>query len=520
MNEKRNHLPRVLIVTPEVTYLPDQLGSISWCLSAKAGGLADVSASLVCELYRQGANVHIAVPNYRAIFGDCLSETLKREQRTIRRILPDERLHLAEDHSFARRGTIYTGDSFENIRQSLAYQREVINSIIPRVDPDLIHCNDWMTGLIPAAARQLKIPSLFSVHNIHTMEILPSEIEDRGIDPTVFWQHLYFSRIPVNYNESRQTNPVDLLVSGVFSASAVSVVSPTFLSEIITGVHDFISSHLREELFRKWERRMSTGILNSPDPTFNPTSDSHLAETYGPDDPLESKAANKVALQKALGLIEDPGAPMLFWPSRLDPVQKGCQLLSDILYQVISTYWEDRLQVVFVADGAYQQVFRDIAGFHGFENRIAVHDYDLPMEHQGYAAADFVLMPSRYEPCGLPQMIGAIYGALPIAHEIGGLRDTVRHLNTEHNSGNGFLFKTYDSGGLFWAIQQAMSFYRLSAHVRSSQISRIMLESARTFNHKVTARQYIDLYQKLLQHPVVRQMTEQKIETKKKQNYA
>jgi starch synthase/alpha-amylase len=515
MNQNRNHLPRVLIVTPEVTYLPDQMGSISWCLSAKAGGLADVSASLVSELYRQGANVHIAIPNYRDIFGDCLSETLRQEQRTMRRILPDERLHLAEDHSFARRETVYTGDGFENIRLSLAFQREVINSIIPRVNPELIHCNDWMTGLVPAAARQLKIPSLFSVHNIHTMEILLSEIEDRGIDPTMFWQQLYFSRMPVDYDESRQTNPVDLLASGVFSASAVSIVSPTFLSEIITGAHDFISPHFREELFRKYEAGMSAGILNAPDPTFNPTSDPYLSENYGPEDPMESKATNKIALQQALGLIEDPYAPMLFWPSRLDPVQKGCHLLSDILYQIISTYWEDRLQVVFVADGSYQQVFRDIARFHSFEKRVAVHDYDPPMEHLGYGAADFVLMPSRFEPCGLPQMIGAIYGALPIAHEVGGLRDTVRHLNPEQHSGNGFLFKTYDSGGLFWAIQQAMSFYHLPAHARSRQISRIMAESARTFNHEVTARHYIDLYQKLLRHPVIDRMNEGEIRSQK-----
>ena len=113
MNQNRNHLSRVLIVTPEVTYLPDRMGSISHCLSAKAGGLADVSASLVCELYRQGADVHIAIPNYRAIFGDCLSETLRQERRTMRRILPDERLYLAEDHSIARRERVYTGNGFE-----------------------------------------------------------------------------------------------------------------------------------------------------------------------------------------------------------------------------------------------------------------------------------------------------------------------------------------------------------------------------------------------------------------------
>jgi starch synthase/alpha-amylase len=105
-------------------------------------------------------------------------------------------------------------------------------------------------------------------------------------------------------------------------------------------------------------------------------------------------------------------------------------------------------------------------------------------------------------------MIGAIYGALPIAHEVGGLRDTVRHLNPEHNSGNGFLFKNYDSGGLFWAIQQAMSFYQLPSQERSRQISRIMKESAETFNHEVMARHYIELYQKLLQHPVVKRLAE------------
>jgi starch synthase/alpha-amylase len=503
MSQERDHLPRVLIVTPEVTYLPDQLGSISWCLSAKAGGLADISASIVCELYDQGANVHIAIPNYRDIFGDCLSETLRLEERTMRRVLPEERLHLAEDHSFARRGTVYTGDAFENIRLSLAFQREVINSIIPRVDPDLIHCNDWMTGLIPAATRRFKIPSIFSVHNIHTMEILLSEIEDRGIDPTPFWQQLYFSRMPVNYDESRHTNPVDLLASGVFSADAVSVVSPTFLSEILAGVHDFISSAFREALFRKWERGMSAGILNAPDATFNPTTDPYLAKTYGPDDVLGSKADNKIAFQQALGLIEDPEAPMLFWPSRLDPVQKGCQLLSEILYQVISTYWQDGLQVVFVADGDYQQVFRDISIFHNLENRVAVHEYDPSLEHLGYGAADFVMMPSRYEPCGLPQMIGTIYGALPIAHAVGGLRDTVQHLNMSQNSGNGFLFETYDSGGLFWAIQEAMTFYRQPGTLRNAHIQRIMRKGISRFNKKVMADQYLALYTKLLKRPMI-----------------
>jgi starch synthase/alpha-amylase len=106
-------------------------------------------------------------------------------------------------------------------------------------------------------------------------------------------------------------------------------------------------------------------------------------------------------------------------------------------------------------------------------------------------------------------MIGAVYGALPIAHAVGGLRDTVHHLNPEQHTGNGFLFETYDSGGLFWAIQQAMTFYHLPAPARSDQISRIMTEGTGTFNHKMTARHYIDLYHKLLRDPVVERMKEE-----------
>ena len=112
-------------------------------------------------------------------------------------------------------------------------------------------------------------------------------------------------------------------------------------------------------------------------------------------------------------------------------------------------------------------------------------------------------MPSLFEPCGLPQMIGAIYGALPVVNDTGGLHDTIDHLDVEKNTGNGFVFKTYDSAGLFWAIQEAMEFYKLPGETKASQIERIMTESAATFNHDVTARQYIELYEKMLQRPLI-----------------
>jgi starch synthase/alpha-amylase len=250
------------------------------------------------------------------------------------------------------------------------------------------------------------------------------------------------------------------------------------------------------------------GILNAPNSDFDPSNDADIACNYGPQEHATAKRKNKIALQKALGLRQDENAPLFFWPSRLDPVQKGCQLLADILYQVTSRYSEPTLQIIFVADGAYQQVFKDIVEIHGLHDRVVVCDFKRPLEHLSYAAANFVLMPSRFEPCGLPQMIGLIYGALPVVHDTGGLHDTVTQLDVNRNFGNGFLFGTYDSNGLLWAIDQAMQFFLMPVDVRQKQIERIMLQSADRFNYKVTAQEYITLYEKMLKCPVVATATE------------
>ena len=194
---------------------------------------------------------------------------------------------------------------------------------------------------------------------------------------------------------------------------------------------------------------------------------------------------------------------MLYWPSRLDPAQKGCELLAHILYDIVSAYWDDGLQLAVIADGPFQQHFRDIVARHGLRDRVAVTDFDERLSHLAYAASDFVLMPSHFEPCGLPQMIGCRYGSLPIVNNTGGLHDTVAHLNVEQCTGNGFVFETYDPGGLRCAIDQAMAFYRLPPKARESQVGRVMKESAEQFNHKVTAQQYFDLYEKMLARPLV-----------------
>jgi starch synthase/alpha-amylase len=479
------------------------MGGLAAYFTAKAGGLADVSAALINSLFDQGADVHVAIPDYRTIFSDRVAPILKKELRRIQRKMPDDRVHLAEDRAFFYLNRVYTSYGEDNLKLALAFQREVMNHIVPMVEPDLIHCNDWMTGLIPAMARQMGIPCLFTIHNIHTVKSTLAHIEDRGIDAAAFWQHLYYENMAPHYETVREANPVDFLTSGVFAAHFINTVSPNFLVEIVEGRHDFIDYSLRQEIINKYHAGCATGIVNAPDPSFQPQTDHDLKVNFDPATHAEAKKNNKRFLQRNLGLLEDPEAPMFFWPSRLDPVQKGCQLLAEIFYSLISVFWEENLQVVFVADGEYQRVFHGIVHQHRFQKRVAICNFSEQLEHLAYAASDFILMPSLFEPCGLPQMIAPIYGSLPVAHNTGGIHDTIVHLDVDKNIGNGFLFDIFDAGGLFWAIQQAMAFYRLPPEVRARQIQRVMEQSAASFTHAETARQYIDLYEKMLHRPLI-----------------
>ena len=495
--------PRILIVTPEITYLPEGMGNLAGRMSAKAGGMADVSASLVAALFDLGADVHVALPHYRRMFHVETARLVADELRVYKSRMPDARIHLAEDRCFYYRDHVYSrGDG--NAKLALAFEREVINNIIPEVQPDLIHCNDWMTGLVPAAARREGIPCLFTVHNIHTHKLTLGQVEDAGIDAAEFWNNLYFSRPPWNYEESRDSNPIDLQASGVFAAHFINTVSPTFLREIVDGWHDMIPDSIRNEIRNKFNAGCAEGILNAPDPTDNPAIDDKIPFKYGPDDHVEGKRRNKLALQHALGLEENPDAPVFFWPSRLDPVQKGPQLLSDILYRFIDRHWASGAQVAIIASGAFQQPFRDIRAFHGLDRRLAVCDFDGRLSQLGFAGSDFMLMPSLFEPCGLPQMQAPIYGSLPVVHNTGGLHDTVEPLDVASSKGNGFRFDTYDSNGLFWAMDQAMLFWKLPAETREREIARVMRESLRRFNHEECARRYIELYEQMLHRPLVK----------------
>ncbi len=498
--DKTAKKPRILIVTPEITYLPDGMGNLAGKMSAKAGGMADVSASLTAALFELGADVHVALPHYRRMFHVETAQLVSEELRKYKSHLSDERIHLAEDRCFYYRDTVYDrGDG--NLKLALAFQREVINNIIPFVQPDLIHCNDWMTGLVPAAARRMGIPCLFTVHNIHTQKLNLAHIEDAGIDAAEFWMNLYYSYPPYNYEESRERNPIDLQASGCFAAHFINTVSPTFLTEIVNGWHSFIPDSIRNEIRNKYNAGCAVGILNAPDSSDNPKIDDKIPFKYGPDSHVEGKRQNKLALQHALGLEENADRALFFWPSRLDPVQKGPQLLTDIVYRFLEKHPDAQLAVI--ANGPYQQPFWDIREFHHIQSRLGVHNFEGRLSQLGFAGSDFTLMPSLFEPCGLPQMQAPIYGSLAVAHNTGGLHDTVEMLDVQASTGNGFIFDTYDSNGLFWAMDKAMDFFHEDPAVRAREIERIMTQSLSRFNHRACAQEYINLYEKMLDRPLV-----------------
>ena len=473
--------PRVLLVTPEIcdSSLLASEGRQSPCV--KAGGLADVSGLLLDSLTMAGAEVHVALPNFRSLI-----EPSPNGHSPL--------LHLCEDREFCYRQAVYDGDPESNLRAALAFQRDVIQYVIHDFRPDIIHCHDWMTGLIPAAARSMGIPSIFTLHNLHDVCTTLSHIEDRGIDSAAFWDHLYFERFPGCYEETRDSNPVSMLASGILAADHVNTVSESFLAELADGGYQ-TPWQVTDAIRGKIAAGHASGILNSLPENRSPKHDPSIDRRYDADTHPEGKSANKAALQRILGLEENPGAPLFFWPSRLDPVQKGCQLLAEILHQIVADYRDTGIQIVFIGDGSFFPHFEAIVEAHKLHRQVAVRRFHDPLSRLGYAGSDFVLMPSSFEPCGLSQMIALRYGSLPIVHATGGLRDTVSQINPTQDCGNGFRFEVHNPDGLRWAIDQAMEFHALPTETRHRNLQRIMAEADTGFLPDTMTARYRELYQ-------------------------
>ncbi|MCF7920227.1 MAG: glycogen/starch synthase [Candidatus Cloacimonetes bacterium] len=491
--------PVILIATPEITELPEGIGNAANIITAKGGGLGDISASLV--RYFSDADkydIHVVLPKYDNRIKQ-LSDITNKQIDRLTLVLRGKGIHLVNDSAFAHLSNPYEDNKIHSrVRRSLAYQRNVINDLIDWLRPDVIHCNDWMTALIPSAARAKGVKTLFTLHNIFTELQTLKAIELSGLKPFEFGEFLYFEKFPENLLENWEqhfhTNRVDFTASAIMAADYFNTVSPTFLVELIEGKF----SHLVPEsiyltIKNKFENGRAAGILNSPNVHVNPRYMNHI-HNYSKKTVLTGKAINKENFQRKLGLPLEKDVPLFFWPNRLF-YQKAPELLLDNIEYFFNRY---DMQVAIIANGDAELEHQAIRLAKQYE-RFAYRTFDEDVSNLGKAAADFILMPSRYEPCGLPQMEAPKFGTLPVVHATGGLKDTINQLDVCKNKGNGFLFYLNDRIGLEYGIVEALEFYKLPPEIKEVQIQRIMMEAERDFDMENTARKYMEIYDLLLE---------------------
>ncbi len=496
---KKSHKPRILLCTPEITELPEGMGNAANLIAAKGGGLGDISASLVRHLNdSQEFELHIVLPKYdRSIMH--LANITHPEIDKLAVVLSGRGIHLVNDSAFSYLNNPYEENMLHSpVRRSLALQRYVINQILDYVQPDVVHCNDWMTGLIPAAARAKGIKSLFTLHNIFTAKQTLEEIEASGIRPLDFVEWLYFEHYPdnikQNWHEHFKTNPVDFTATAIFAADYFNTVSESFLSELKENMFpEIVSKPIYDMIKMKCEQGRASGILNAPNDTVNSKVMRDIIN-FNKYNMVEKKAENKKLFQEKLDLPLEADTPLFFWPNRLYD-QKAPDILLDNLQFYLRKY---KMQIAVVANGdkKYESQFKKFSEKFA---QVAYCNFDESLSNLGKAAADFILMPSRYEPCGLPQMEALRFGTLPIVRATGGLKDTITQLDVENDNGNGFVFRMADKAGLDYGIGEAMKFYQLDPQTKEHQLQRVMSESKRRFNLKNTAEKYMQIYRKLLE---------------------
>lgn len=508
--------PTILVVTPEIVSLPANMGNLAHVVTTgDGGGLADISGSLVAELDNQGVNVHVALPEYQSLF-EIYSDVSHGEYEELKtKMSSDERLHLISDGMFDGAERVY-GDSSMGLdkielRRANAFMRGILR-VLPFIKgkhPNLlVHCNDWMTGLIPAAAKSHGIKSLMTFHNIFTYLQWPKGLQKHGIDVEPFWKNLYFRDSPDkywSYEGNYENNQVDFMTSGLFAADFINTVSPTFLKEIVQGYfmeHNIIPGSMRDVIRRRYKEGAAVGILNAPSKLADPRLDPMLTQKYWYEssdgknivDVVEGKRINKEHFQREMGLEQDPNIPLFFWPSRIARPQKGFDLLMSTIPGLMARH---NLQIAVVASGdlgliSWIQHYQNI-----FPGRLSYRPFSRKLNQVGKAAADFLLMPSLYEPCGIPQVEAPRYGTLPVVRRTGGLADTVEHLSMNGLIGNGFVFDDYIPAGLEFGISEAMVFYNKKEDFKNAVLRRIMKESFERFNIEKTAKQYISVYENI-----------------------
>lgn len=456
----------------------------------KVGGLADVAGSLPAALRERARfDVRLVLPLHPAIRGvsatlqPLANFTLRRKRKNLpvqmfETSLAGMPVYFVDGGPISSAASVYSPDPKPD-REKYAFFSLAALAMLGHLDwqPDIVHANDWHTALALYALRlPRRHPTLHDVRTVMTLHNLPY-MGGNGADVLAAYG------LPPLADESlpgwARTQPLPL---GLWAADAIVPVSPTYGGEILTP--DFgcgLDAYLRSRA------ETVAGILNGLDlASWDPQADQTIPANFSADT-LPRRAANKAALQRQLDLEENPRLPLLAMIGRIDP-QKGVDVAIEALRRVEERYWQ--FVVLGTGDPALEAAVQELQA--DFPGRVrAALRYDASLGRFIYSGADMLLMPSRYEPCGLAQMIAMRYGCVPLVRATGGLKDTVEEGRT------GFLFSEAEAGSMAAAIERALAVYDLPGEWAGFQRSGM----SEDFSWSRSAGEYARLYEALLSAP-------------------
>ena len=467
----------------------------------KTGGLGDVMYALPRELARLNCDVRVILPRYACIPQEYQDKMVYRGEFYMD-LGNTGRSYYVGIMEYINDGVVYdfidnqeffsSGNPYLNLVDDIpkyCFFSKAALAALNYMDwiPDIVHCHDWQAALVPVYLRTLfhdtpvgRAKSILTIHNLRFQGVynIPTIKYWSGLPDSVF----NMGALQQDYVEA------NMLKGGLAYADRITTVSGTYAAEIQTPEYgERLEGHLR---YHNWKLR---GIVNGIDyKMWDPATDPALAENYWLGNVLEHKMANKRALQRELGLEEDESKFVIGLISRLTN-QKGLDLVRSIIPQVLDG--NTQVVVLGTGDAQYEDTFR----WYEATNRgtfSACIQYDEARAHRIYAGADALLVPSRFEPCGLTQLNAMHYGTLPIVRETGGLKDTVEPYNDFTGDGNGFTFDRYEAGLLLDAVNRAKTVYFTNRYHWDEVVQRDM---AKDVSWQNSARQYKDLYLELTQ---------------------
>ncbi|MGE1063421.1 glycogen synthase GlgA [Megasphaera paucivorans] len=462
----------------------------------KTGGLADVMGALPNVLASKGMDVRLVIPKYSQIpdsYNDEMQEVYHGVVNLAWRQLyygvekiekSGMTVYFIDNEQYFKRDRLY---GFDDDAERFAYYSRAVLAMLPKIgfQPDIIHCNDWHTGLIGVFLKEdfyrdsyyKNIKVVYTIHNLKYQGIFsPSVVEDiMGLPRKLFDNGNLECDGCVNY-----------MKAGMVYADHITTVSQTYAQEI---AYPYFGEKL-DSYIRLCKHRL-TGIINGLDETiYNPAKDPFIPFTYTKSNVFSRKAANKESLQERLGLPVNRNIPMLAIVSRLIE-DKGMDLIMRIMDELMME--EVQLIILGTGDWPYEEGFRHLAQ-HNPTKVSANILFDEGLAHCVYAASDLFIMPSRYEPCGLSQLIALKYGTIPVVRETGGLKDTIIPFDKYTNTGNGLNFQNFNAHELLFTVKRALSYYA------DSHLWKYLVHNAMTskYGWRKSADKYEELYTHIL----------------------